>query len=288
MRMVVTHWSNLDENWRHYCTWGIWITTKTGALQSSRDKIATPVYYIRERNEIIQKHKHSWPNSLWQKSCLFHFLQPFFQLHAVKQNCALSLSSCRYFLQWSRQTSAPSPPTLHSIFPACSLSFVVGHQPIKSSGQFSKCSFTMMHLFYLSFTTRGNPWESYRANAFEWMVQETIQLQEYETDVWRCEFDNWGKLTPAHRAGAPSGWVRLPQQQVHPLLAALFTALRPRWTFDNLGQRAVTFWNVLFPYGHCPLRGGAEAQKPKTFRVATFYAQKLSRRSARNRFSRQA
>ena len=31
-----------------------------------------------------------------------------------------------------------------------------------------------------------------------------------------------------------------------------------------------------------------EAQKPKTFRVATFYAQKLSRRSARNRFSRQA
>ena len=31
-----------------------------------------------------------------------------------------------------------------------------------------------------------------------------------------------------------------------------------------------------------------EAQKPKTFRVATFYAQKLSGRSARNRFSRQA
>ena len=31
----------------------------------------------------------------------------------------------------------------------------------------------------------------------------------------------------------------------------------------------------------------AEAQKPKTFRIATFYAQKLSGRSARNRFSRQ-
>ena len=31
-----------------------------------------------------------------------------------------------------------------------------------------------------------------------------------------------------------------------------------------------------------------EAQKPKTFRVASFYAQKLSGRSARNRFSRQA
>ena len=30
----------------------------------------------------------------------------------------------------------------------------------------------------------------------------------------------------------------------------------------------------------------AEAQKPRTFRVATFYAQKLSGRSARNRFSR--
>ena len=34
--------------------------------------------------------------------------------------------------------------------------------------------------------------------------------------------------------------------------------------------------------------GSTEAQKPKTFRVATFYAQKLSGRSARNRFSRQA
>ena len=31
-----------------------------------------------------------------------------------------------------------------------------------------------------------------------------------------------------------------------------------------------------------------EAQKPKTFRVATFYVQKLSGRSARNRFSWQA
>ena len=31
-----------------------------------------------------------------------------------------------------------------------------------------------------------------------------------------------------------------------------------------------------------------EAEKPKTFRVATFYTQKLSGRSARNRFSRQA
>ena len=32
----------------------------------------------------------------------------------------------------------------------------------------------------------------------------------------------------------------------------------------------------------------AEGQKPKTFRIATFYAQKLSRQSARIRFSRQA
>ena len=31
-----------------------------------------------------------------------------------------------------------------------------------------------------------------------------------------------------------------------------------------------------------------EAEKPKIFRVATFYEQKLSGRSARNRFSRQA
>ena len=33
---------------------------------------------------------------------------------------------------------------------------------------------------------------------------------------------------------------------------------------------------------------GPEAQKPKTFRVATFYAQKLSGRSARKLFSGQA
>ena len=31
--------------------------------------------------------------------------------------------------------------------------------------------------------------------------------------------------------------------------------------------------------------GGSEAQNPKTFRVATFYMQKLSGRSARNHFS---
>ena len=34
-------------------------------------------------------------------------------------------------------------------------------------------------------------------------------------------------------------------------------------------------------------RGLAEAQQPKTFQIATFYAQKLSRRSARNRSSQQ-
>ena len=35
-------------------------------------------------------------------------------------------------------------------------------------------------------------------------------------------------------------------------------------------------------------RWQSEAQKPKTFRVATFYAQKLSGQSAWNRFPRQA
>ena len=34
-------------------------------------------------------------------------------------------------------------------------------------------------------------------------------------------------------------------------------------------------------------RGLAEVQQPKTFPIATFYAQKLSRRSAQNRFSQQ-
>ena len=31
----------------------------------------------------------------------------------------------------------------------------------------------------------------------------TIQLLEYQTDMRRCRFDTLGKLTPAHRAGAP-------------------------------------------------------------------------------------
>ena len=31
-----------------------------------------------------------------------------------------------------------------------------------------------------------------------------IQLLEYQTDVRRCRFDTLGKLTPAHRAGAPT------------------------------------------------------------------------------------
>ena len=39
-----------------------------------------------------------------------------------------------------------------------------------------------------------------------------------------------------------------------------------------------SFWTVL-------LFGDSEAEKTKTFRVATFYTQKLSGRSARNHFS---
>ena len=30
----------------------------------------------------------------------------------------------------------------------------------------------------------------------------TFQLQEYQTDMWRCRFDTPGKLIPAHSAGA--------------------------------------------------------------------------------------
>ena len=43
------------------------------------------------------------------------------------------------------------------------------------------------------------------------------------------------------------------------------------------------YYFYYYYYYYCP-----EAEKPKTFRVATFYTQKLSGRSARNRFSRQA
>ena len=43
-------------------------------------------------------------------------------------------------------------------------------------------------------------------------------------------------------------------------------------------QKPKTFRTLLFD------EGPPEAQKPKTFRIAASYAQKLSRRSARNRF----
>ena len=38
----------------------------------------------------------------------------------------------------------------------------------------------------------------------------SIQLLEYQTDMRRCRFDTLGKLTPAHRTGAPTArgrWV---------------------------------------------------------------------------------
>ena len=47
-------------------------------------------------------------------------------------------------------------------------------------------------------------------------------------------------------------------------------------------QKPNTFRTLLFD------EGPPEAQKPKTFRIAASYAQKLSRRSAQNRFSRHA
>ena len=47
-------------------------------------------------------------------------------------------------------------------------------------------------------------------------------------------------------------------------------------------QKPKTFRTLLFD------KGPPEAQKPKTFRIAASYAQKLSRRSAQNRFSRHA
>ena len=49
--------------------------------------------------------------------------------------------------------------------------------------------------------------------------------------------------------------------------------------FENI------MYSCIFNYEIRPIT--PEAQKPETFREATFYAQKLSERSARNRFSRQ-
>ena len=36
------------------------------------------------------------------------------------------------------------------------------------------------------------------------MCLQPFQLQEYQTDMWRCRFDTPGKLTPAHSAGPPT------------------------------------------------------------------------------------
>ena len=45
---------------------------------------------------------------------------------------------------------------------------------------------------------------------FTSIQSEAFQLQEYQTDMWRCRFDTPGKLIPAHCAGAPTArelWV---------------------------------------------------------------------------------
>ena len=34
------------------------------------------------------------------------------------------------------------------------------------------------------------------------LMVSSFQLQEYQTDMWRCRFDTPGKLIPAHSAGA--------------------------------------------------------------------------------------
>ena len=56
-----------------------------------------------------------------------------------------------------------------------------------------------------------------KQNMIGWIYQyeqneqyEPFQLQEYQTDMWRCRFDTPGKLTPAHSVGAPTArglWV---------------------------------------------------------------------------------
>ena len=52
-------------------------------------------------------------------------------------------------------------------------------------------------------------------------------------------------------------------------------------SFDQMLERSNVFTTAM-------QYSDAEAQEPKTFQVATFYAQKLSGQSARKRFSRQA
>ena len=80
----------------------------------------------------------------------------------------------------------------------------------------------------------------------------------------------------------------------------LLCNMTSQWEFKSPEKSESVMWLPflwLWSYSNHPLNRScfgypnwilAEAQKPKTFRVATFYAQKLSGRSAQNRFSRQA
>ena len=80
----------------------------------------------------------------------------------------------------------------------------------------------------------------------------------------------------------------------------LLCNMTSQWEFKSPEKSESVMWLPflwLWSYSNHPLNRScfgypnwilAEAQKPKTFRVATFYAQKLSGRSARKRFSGQA
>ena len=88
----------------------------------------------------------------------------------------------------------------------------------------------------------------------------------------------WIVLAPRHDIDKRRKKIRLDSR------ATVISRLGTRQHVQTLswGSDAISMANSL-----CTKISQAEAQKPKTFRVVTFYAQKLSGRSARNRFSRQ-
>ena len=72
-----------------------------------------------------------------------------------------------------------------------------------------------------------------------------IQLQEYQTDMGRCRFDTPGKLTPAHRAGAPPArgrWVAPPRW-----VSASATAAGPP-TVQGQGSISLEYQTCTSPY----------------------------------------
>ena len=69
----------------------------------------------------------------------------------------------------------------------------------------------------------------------------TIQLLEYQTDMQRHRFDTLGKLTPAHRAGAP---IAQGQLKVPPSSGSRTMRLTHHWGAHPWAVGAPSRWAV--------------------------------------------